>query len=205
MSDSTQVDDPIEALWQEADEAAKKGNILKVLSVLILLAGKGIWQAYARIGEIYEAGSVGVERDIPHALSWYRRAVFEGDDPVAHVGLGRAYYDGAGVERDFSKARYHFQKAFLAKKPEAGIYLGIMHYFGVGAPRDPNKAREYFEFAASSEYFVAYGYLARIEFSRGSPLKAAKLALKGWQLMARITRQDSHDPRLLGIERPHHP
>ena len=187
-------------LWEKADEAAGRNDYAGVLFVLKSLAEKGVWQAYARIGELYEAGGGGVEKNLDAALSWYRRGVYEGDDPVAHIGMGRAYFNGTGVERDASKALAHFQKADSANMPEASLYLGIIHYSEVGVDRDHQKARKYFEAAATAGYFLAYGYLARIAFGKWNLWKGIKYLVTGWLLMARISRMNPKDPRLLGIE-----
>jgi TPR repeat protein len=202
VTDPVRPDDSLEPLWQKVDEAAQRGDFSGVLFVLKTLADKGVWQAYGRIGEIYETGGGNVVKDPEQALKWYRRAVFEGDDPVGHLGLGRAYYDGTNVERDFSLALTHFKKAFAAGLPPAGIYLGIMYYSGIGVDRDIFQAREYFEFAVSHDYFIAYFYLARIAFSQHKYFHGLTLCVKGWLLGARVTKQDPGDPRLLGAEMP---
>jgi TPR repeat protein len=83
-------DDPLGPLWAKAKTAASSGNYRGLLIVWKELAEKGVWQLTARIGAVYESGASGVERDQTQALYWYRKAVFESDDPIAHVGLGRA-------------------------------------------------------------------------------------------------------------------
>jgi TPR repeat protein len=192
----------LDRLWQKAVTAAEEGDNLGVIFLLKSLADKGVWQALARIGELYEAGGGNLEKNLDEAAKWYRKAIFECDDPVAHLGLGRLYYDNAlNFEQDRSKAWHHFQKAYINKLPQAGIYLGIMAYFAATTEEDKNKAQEYFKLAADADYFLAYSYLARIEFARGHIFKGMKLAIKSWLLMIRIAKEDPHDPRLLGIER----
>lgn len=202
MTDVAEQQTPLDPLWGKAEEAAKRGDVAGVLFLWKALADKGVWQAYARIGELYERGADGVDKNLDQALSWYRKAVFEGDDPVAHVGLGRAYYSGTGVELDYVSALRHFEKAFAGGLPEAGIYLGIMYYGGIGTQRDVRRAEKYFEFAAGSEYFFAYFKLARIAFDEGRYLRGVRLWVTGWLLGLRLSKEDPHDPRLLGIEKP---
>jgi len=196
-------EDPLEALWQKADDAAQREDFRGVLFVLRSLADKGIWQANARIGEIYEAGAKGVAKDTREALKWYRKAVFEGDDPIGHLGLGRAYFEGKHTDRDFLKAQMHLQNAYSAKIPQAALYLGIIHYSGAGVVTDVSKAADYFKVAADASYFLAYGYLARIALSEGKILKGLKLFFQGWRAMIKISKKDPNDPRLLGIEDRH--
>jgi TPR repeat protein len=193
-------EDPLESLWSKAYEASARGDYPGVLFVWKALAEKGVWQIEARIGELYERGAIGVEKDTQQALHWYRKAVFDGDDAVAHVGLGRAYYTGTGVERDFIAALEHFRKAFASNLPEAAIYLGLMYYRGTGVQRNVQRAEEYFFVAAKANYPAAYSYLARIALDRGRLFKAVKLFVKGAILGVRVARKDTDDPRLLGID-----
>jgi TPR repeat protein len=195
-------DSVLDTLWEKAAAAAEENDNQGVIFLLKSLADKGVWQALARIGELYETGGGNLEKNLDEAVKWYRKSVFDCDDPIAHLGLGRIYYDGAaGVVEDRSKAMYHFQKAYINKLPQAGIYLGIMAYFGIATEKDKNKAREYFQLAADNGYFLAYAYLARIEFASGYLYSAIKLALKSWKLMAQLTKADPHDPRLFGVKR----
>lgn len=194
-------DSAFKPLWEKANAAAEKGDNLGVVFLLESLADKGVWRALARIGELYEAGGGNLEKNLSNAVKWYRKSVFECDDPVAHLGLGRIYYEGvAGVQQDSSKALFHFQKAYINEMPQAGIYLGIIYYFGVGIEKDKLKAREYFKFAAENDYFLAYAYLARIEFSSGHTFSGIRLTLKSWMLMVRLTKVNPEDPRLLGVK-----
>lgn len=202
MTNAADQQTSLDPLWDKAEEAARQGDTAGVLFLWKALADKGAWPIYARIGQIYERGADGIEKNLDQALSWYRKAIFEGDDPVAHAGLGRAYYEGTGVERDYVSALRHFEKAFAAGLPEAGIYLGIMYYHGIGTARDVRRAEKCLEFAAKSEYFFAYGPLARIAFDEGKYLRGARLWVKGWLLGLRLSKTDPDDPRLLGIERP---
>lgn len=193
--------DPLDPLWKKAQEAAERGDMPGLLYVWNALAAHGVWQIYSRIGWLYELGADGVERDMEQALHWYRKAVFEGDDPLGHVGLGRAYYNGNGVDNDYRVAFEHFQKAYQGGLPDAAVYLGIMYQSGVGVEQDVREAQRCFDFAASKDYFFAYFKLARIAFNERQFLKAAWLCLKGWYLGLSLSRRDPSDPRLLGVGR----
>ena len=58
------VEDPLYPLWNRAQAAADQGDMAGALFFMKALAQKGVWQAYARIGELYERGTTGVSRDI---------------------------------------------------------------------------------------------------------------------------------------------
>ncbi len=191
--------DSLDPLWEKAKEAAQRGDIPGALFIWKSLADKGVWQIYARIGDLYERGADGVGKDIDQALRWYRKAVFEGDDPIAHVGLGRAYYNGIGVDRNIVMARKHFESAYSYGLPEAAIYLGIMYYLAAGVNKDTRRAEKYFEVAAT-DYPYACFFLARIAFLRGRLLKGLKLWIKGVILGTEIAKKDPADPRLLGFD-----
>ncbi len=193
-------EDPLSPLWSKAQKAADEGDIPGLLFVWKALAEKGVWQVYARIGEVFERGAPSVPRDIDEALSWYRKAVFEGDDPIGHVGLGRAYYRGIGVPQDVVKAFKHFERAANTYGlPDAKIYLGLMYYRGVAVLKDVRRAERLFSEAAAAHYPVAYAYLARIALCRGRIIRAATLYLKGLRLGTTIAEKDPTDGRLLGL------
>jgi len=195
-------EDPLEPLWKKAHEAADKGDMPGVLFVWKALAEKGVWQIYARIGWLYEDGAEGIEKNAEQAMYWYRKAVFEGDDPLGHVGLGRAHYDGSGVSQDYSLAFHHFQKAYAQGLPEAGIYLGIMYHAGLGTVRDMGRAEACYRLAASADYYYAYIKLARLAFDQKKFIAGFKFWVKGILLGLRLARSNTADPRLLGIASP---
>lgn len=58
--------------------------------------------------------------------------------------LGRLYYDGTGVEKDFAIAKQYFEKAAQARFPKAVFWMGIIYGRGHGAPADAVKSREYY-------------------------------------------------------------
>ncbi len=134
------------------------------------------------------------------ALYWYKKAIFECDDPEAHVGLGRLYYQGDGVERNVIKACEHWKKAYAKSSHDAALYLGIAYSNGVGFSQDIQRAKIYLEEAAKSEYFFAYGKLARIAFDENNFIKGITLLIKGYLLGKKIAKINPVDPRLLGIE-----
>ena len=203
VTDNAPTKDPLDPLWEKADEAAKNGDIVGALFIWKAIAEKGVWQIYARIGEIYETGANGVEKDIQKALYWYRKAVFEGDDPIAHVGLGRAYYLGIGIEQNLTSALGHFERAFSHGSIEAALYLGVMYHRGDAVERDSRRAKQYLRIAAAKEYYYAYAELARVAFDEKRFLNGIYVLAKSLFLGIRISLKNSHDPRLLGIERSH--
>ena len=188
-------------LWDKAEEAEKRHDFLEMLSIWKTLADKGIWTVCARIGYAYEYGLQGVDIDIEQALRWYRRAVFEADDPIAHVGLGRLYYKGNGVAQNTITACNHWKKAFDQGSADAALYLGIAYNREFGVKRDIQLAKSYFESATKADYFYAYGALGRIALEEKKIIKGLKYYIKGYFVGRKIQKTNPYDDRLLGINK----
>ena len=134
-------------------------------------------------------------KDSQQALKWYRKAIFECDDPEAHVGIGRLYYQGNGVQKSIATACEHWKKVYAKNSPNSGLYLGNAYI-----KKDVDRAKIYLEYAAKNEYFLAFGKLARIAFDEGRYIKGIKLLVKGFMLGRRLLKISPTDSRLLGIE-----
>ena len=55
------------------------------------------------------------------------------------------YFDGDGVDQDYSKAEYWYQKSAEQGNPEAQHNLGVIYYKGEGVARNFEKAKYWFE------------------------------------------------------------
>ena len=199
MAEAQNDDDPLRGLWDRARQAAEAGDVPGVLFIWKSLAEKGVAEVYAKIGWLYEGGAKRIEKSQDQALYWYRRAVFELDDPLGHLGLGRAYYDGIGVPQDLEKAKEHFERALRKGQSEGALFLGVMYYLGMGVPPDLERARKYLETAAADGYCYAYVPLSRIWFRRGRLIRGVRLWVRGIRLASQIRREDRSDPRLRGL------
>jgi TPR repeat protein len=191
----------LELTWQQAEIAAADGDHRTLLHLWKRLDQLGIWRATARIGELYELGTTeGIDKNVAEAIIWYRKAVFSGDDPVAHLGLGRIYFSGcdaAGV--DLTKSRTHLLKAFEGGLPQAGVYLGQMSMFGMSAPMDAEEAFRFFMAAADGRFPIAYRYLAALEAQRGRLRQALRMRALGKILEIRLMLEDwNHQARAGG-------
>lgn len=67
------------------------------------LAEAGDLRAQVALAGLLQVGGRGMDRDLPAAAAWYRRAAERGD-PVAQMNLGDLYAEGQGVERDLVQA-----------------------------------------------------------------------------------------------------
>jgi TPR repeat protein len=191
----------LDALTEQAELAIVEGDIPKLIVLYERMEQLGVWQVSARIGELYETGyKHGVhtfEKNLDEAVKWYRKSVFESDDPVAHLGLGRIYYEGsATVKKDILKAQAHLRKAYDNKLPQAGIYLGAMSMFGVGVEKNLADAEHFFSGAAAGGFPLAYQYLANIAASSGRFIRTIEMLVKGLILSFKLKIQDRNHPNL---------
>jgi TPR repeat protein len=151
---------------------------------------------------MYELGGQGVALDADEAANWYRKAVFESDDPVAHLGLGRLYFSGwSSTPQNLPRSREHLLKAVDNGKPEAGIYLALMSLYGQGAGRDYRIAEQYLLAAASADFPVAYRYLAVAAFKERRYLNGLLHLLKEYRMRFKLRRQDPDHPNLWKLDR----
>ena len=190
----------IEELWHSAEDAAALGDIRKVVSVLEHLSNIGCVEALSAIGTIYEAGGGNVDKDAEQAVKWFQKALEFSEDPVAHVGLGRAYYYSlGGLRKDYERALFHFNRAFETDLPEAALYMGILAYEGVAIEKNTLKAKKYFKQSASHGYCLSYVYLARLAFFNKQFIKALFSFFRAYLMAWNIGRKDPSDRRLIGM------
>lgn len=84
--------------------------------------------------------------------------------PMADLYLGRAYYDGRGVERDLGRSAQLFQAAYRKPWPrrgEAAYYLARQYDAGDGLPQDRARALALYQEAYASGAVLAALPLAR--------------------------------------------
>jgi TPR repeat protein len=202
----SQEENNLDALTAQAELAIIEGNIRRLIFLYQRMEQLGVWQASARIGELYETGfgngAHTFEKNLDEAVKWYRKSVFESDDPVAHLGLGRIYYEGsATVKKDISKAQTHLRKAYENDLPQAGIYLGAMSMFGVGVEKNLADAERFFSTAAAAGFPLAYRYLANMAASSGRLIRTIEMLSKELILSVKLRIQDRNHPNLWKMPR----
>jgi TPR repeat protein len=70
-------------------------------------------------------------------------------DASAESLLGRAYYEGLGVPRNYATAQTWLNKAVAQNNADAMFFLGLMKEFGRGVPQNLNEALQLFDRAAA--------------------------------------------------------
>jgi TPR repeat protein len=90
----------LSGLWAQAPEGAPTRPLRERL---LERAEKGDAEAQFDLGKNYEAGRIGLKRDLVQAEHWYRAAAEQGD-PFAQASLGILYQFGRGVKTDLVQA-----------------------------------------------------------------------------------------------------
>lgn len=186
----------IDDRWDEARKAFSNSDKNAALYLLRSLASDKELAAYREIGNIYELGGGGVEIDYKKAFSWYKKSVDEADDALGYYGLGRLYYLGRGVERNYESARWYFEQAASADIALANLMLGRIYNLGLGVEKDTHLARKYFNKAGENGYVQAIKNLGHLEIKDGNIIKGISLQLRGITLHLILYIKSSHDPRL---------
>ncbi len=80
--------------------------------------------------------------------------------PPAGVMLGRLYYEGENIPKNYFKARRIFAQKYLNTSGEAQYFNGLMAYYGHGGLKDFRAARKYLTTAASLGNIDAQKFIA---------------------------------------------
>jgi|GEM_PF-1666555 hypothetical protein len=133
------------------------------------------------VGKIYSR----IVKDSGRARIWFERAV-KFNYAAAHVGLGKLYLSGDGVEQNFAKANMHLQNALAAGEIGAHGLIGSMYFNGNGRPRDYAVARKHFLLhVAPYDYARELAHIYRQGLgTRRDPVEALKwyriALINGW-------------------------
>ena len=101
-------------------------------------------RAIHNLGSHYNDGDGGLHQDRAKALKLWHRAAELGSTK-SYYNIGRAYYNGLGVERDIKKAKYYNELAALGGDETARYKLGIIE----GNAGNMDRALKHFTIAAA--------------------------------------------------------
>lgn len=85
-------------------------------------------------------------------------------DVGAIYELGKRYFEGAGVEVDYAKAKDYFEAAAERGSQGSNYYLGKIFYNGNGVQTNHLKAKEFFEKASDADNVFAKYYLGKLYY-----------------------------------------
>ncbi|MHB1951071.1 MAG: tetratricopeptide repeat protein [Acidiferrobacteraceae bacterium] len=117
-----------------------------------------------------------VRADTPGLATLKDRA--ESGNVPSENRLGLDYLRGRGIEQNFSKARYWFEKAAAHHGPAAMYNLGLMRLRGLGVRQNEIKAVAWFRKSANMHYVLAeyaMGYVYQNGIGVGKDIRQAKL------------------------------
>lgn len=118
--------------------------------------------AQSALGDLYARG-LGVEQDVPLALSLFSNAAELGD-VRARFHLGRAYLNGIGVTRDVAEGREWLTQAAEAGSSTAMVHLGASYRAARSDEPDPQAALRWYEQAIALDdpaALVAKAYMLK--------------------------------------------
>ena len=196
----------LDARWKEAMNCFDKGDALGALRLYKALASDGENEALVEVGNIHELGITTGTPNLEEAATWYRKAVFEIDDPKAHLGLARMYFNGQLQSESVSDAfLHHATHAAERGEPLAWLMLGVAHETGRFGARDTRRAKECYEYAAAQGMVLALRRLAGLAKESGHFATAMiRFSVALWNTF-RYALRDPKDPRLGGLDRMKEP
>ena len=116
------------------------------------------------------------------AIKWYRFAADHGNKD-AQCNLGRAYSNGDGVEKDYTKAFEWFSKAAVQGDVYSQWKLGYLYSMGIGVASSDSKAFEWYSKAAGQGDAVSQRCLG-IMYLRGRGVEKDAAKAFDWFLKA---------------------
>lgn len=194
--------EPLDDRWRRAMAAWESGDLDSALFLYRSLVEDGERYAMVEVGRIYEVGGNGVGQNLDEAAKWYRRAVYEVDDPKAHLSLARLQFNKALAEDSSWEAFEKHGRAALAKgESEAALLLGIALDDGRFGSRDIEKAKAYYRLAAEAGYLFARRRLEALKLYSGEVLSGLLGLLRVTREIFSVATENPNDRRLEGLKR----
>lgn len=190
------VQSSLDRRWDQAIKTFSNGDKAGALFIFKALAKDGELAAFREIGNIYEFGGGGVEKDIKEAINWYDKSVDYANDGYACIGLARIYFYGKQGKPDYSKVLWYLSLVENNNLPLADLLLGKVYRLGKGVKADIKRARKFYERSSSTGNVYAMKELALLEIGCGHYMYGLFLWSKAFVLAVIIGAKNIHDPRL---------
>ncbi|KAK4197851.1 hypothetical protein QBC40DRAFT_284721 [Triangularia verruculosa] len=206
-----------ESVQKTADSYASIEDIIEYLN---LMSQKGDFKASFNLGRIYYEGQRGHEVNLAEAKRYFYEVAQQywikgqqvqnpkpGLDKYAAKAagyIGRMYMRGEGVDQNFVRAKYWFERGSILKDSQSQYSLGLLYLHGHGVPIDVPKATDFFKAAAMQDYPYAEVALGALHLDQGSTEDLAA-ANHYFELAARWANIESYyylgELNLLGVGR----
>jgi TPR repeat protein len=152
--------------------AYEAGDHKAALDAWLPLAERGDVAAMRNVGHLYRWGQ-GVEKDVPQAMQWYRKAAETGF-ARAQANLAAIYLQGdEGVPIDYPEARKWFEAAAKQGHAVAQYNLGLMYELGLGVEKNDAVALGWYNNAAKAGQPDALERLSLLVMRRDDAAKAS--------------------------------
>ena len=188
---------PTETHTQTSSEFDQASNLLRGkggvqdeeegMALMMTAAEKGDARAQCYIGLMYRDGSSTLARDPEKSLYWIKKSAEQGNE-IAIEELGYKYYEGFGIEQDYTQALKWLKLAAEKGKSSAYSSVGIMYRDGLGVDSDLTLAEENFKKGATAGNSYSAFLLARLYGHYTDPLQPQK-ALEWYE---RASEMGSH-------------
>jgi TPR repeat protein len=129
--------------------------------------------AQYRLGDAYQLGLLGAEKNPTKAVEWYKKAAGQGHIKAMN-NLGYAYAEGCGVAKDPTLAVAWYRRSADQGDATAQRTLGMLYSLGNGVEKDDRQAVEWCRKAAEqgeprAQYFLGCAF----QNGQGVPKDAA--------------------------------
>ena len=143
------------------DAYSKGEGVVQDWSMAMMWYKKAAQHGYVRseamLGLAYYTGKKQVKQDFAKAAKWFHivaKKEESEDIPVAHVAfiqceLGKMYYKGQGVPKNYKEALKWFQKSIKNGETSAMGLLGMMYYSGHGVIQSYIEAHKWLNLASA--------------------------------------------------------
>jgi len=102
-----------------------------------------------------------------------------GGDPYAQEIIGEVFHYGRGVDRDYKKAFYWYEKSAKQGHAPAQDYLALFYEIGLGVKKDCGKSIEWLRYAYFNGFKESLGnYVWLLATCENEKFRDGKLALK---------------------------
>ena len=131
--------------YSEGKDLYDEGKYEKAYPLLLKAAKAGHSNAQLYTGKSLQE-DIDVDDDAMPAAYWYGLSAAQNND-AAQYELGRCYYSGDGVERNFDTAFQWFSEAASRDNSNGLLWVGYCYHHGISVRQDYDMALQYYRAA----------------------------------------------------------
>jgi SEL1 protein len=158
-------------------------SIEDIIEYLDLMSQKGDVKASFNLGRIYYEGQRGLDRDLDLARRYFHKVTQKFwskgrivDNPKVGLDktackaagfIGRMFLRGEGVEQDFGRAKFWFERGISHGDAQSQYGLGVMLLNGYGMQKNVPRATELFKVSSDQDFAPAQVQLGSLYLDQG--------------------------------------